>query len=219
MKKTENYKILLITIFVVSIVISNIVGCKVIDLGFSMFGIPMLLGGGALTYAFTFLCTDVIGELWGKKDAGTAVVFGFVAQIFAIALVIVIQHTPAYDPNIQSAYEILLGSSPIFVVGSLSAYICSQKWDVFIFHHLRDKFNADPRKRWIWNNASTITSQIIDTFIYAFISFGIGCGLLFEEGGLNQMFGIFIGQYFLKVGLAVIDTPFFYLLTARTSTN
>lgn len=215
MKKTENYKTLLITIFVVSIVVSNIVGCKVIDLGFSLFGLPMLLSGGAITYAFTFLCTDVIGELWGKKDAGLAVKFGFIAQIFAIALIIATQHTPAHDQEIQKAYEVLLGSSPIFVVGSLSAYICSQKWDVFIFHHLRDKFNADPRKRWIWNNASTITSQIIDTFIYAFISFGIGCGLLFEDGGLNQMFGIFIGQYLLKVCLALIDTPIFYLLTRR----
>ena len=115
----------------------------------------------------------------------------------------------------QHAYEKLLGQSPMFVLGSLCAYSCSQTWDVWIFHKIRDHFNAKPSLRWIWNNLSTATSQIIDTVIYAIISFGIGMGWLFQQNMLGTLVGIIIGQYLLKLCLAIIDTPFFYFFTRK----
>lgn len=215
MTKNENNLYMLNIIFVVSIIISNVVGCKVIDLGFTLFGFPMLLSGGAITYAFTFLCTDVIGELWGKGEANKAVRRGFAGQLFALALIFATQYTPAVDPSMQAAYEKLLGQSPMFVLGSLCAYYASQSWDVWIFHKLRDHFGARPGLRWIWNNASTATSQIIDTIIYALIAFGIGLGYLWQPDGFSYIFGVILGQYFLKLCLAILDTPFFYILTKR----
>lgn len=215
MKKTTTNLLLLNTIFVISIVVANIVGCKVIDLGASICGIPLLLSGGAITYAFTFLCTDIIGEIWGKTQANRAVALGFIGQLFAIALIIITQYTPTQDVEMQKAYETLLGQSPIFALGSLCAYLCSQSWDVWIFHKIRNHYNGKANLRWIWNNASTITSQIIDTFIYAVIAFGIGMKFLFQPGGLSMIFSIFLGQYILKLTLAVLDTPFFYYFTRR----
>ena len=73
--------------------------------------------------------------------------------------------------------------------------------------------------RWIWNNVSTGTSQIIDTVIYALVAFGIGMGWLFQEGGLSLLLSIILGQYLLKLCLAIIDTPFFYYFTRRTNHN
>ena len=70
-------------------------------------------------------------------------------------------------------------------------------------------------KRQIWNNASTLTSQIIDTAIYISIAFGIGLGWFMQEGGMMLVLGMVIGQYLLKAGLALCDTPFFYLLTRK----
>ena len=67
--------------------------------------------------------------------------------------------------------------------------------------------------RWLWNNGSTLTSQIWDTVIYATISFGLGLGWLFTAEGRMQLMGIIIGQYLLKAGLALLDTPFFYFFT------
>ena len=109
----------------------------------------------------------------------------------------------------------LLGQTPIFVFGSLVAYLCSQSWDVWIFHKIRVRFNGNPKRRWIWNNASTLTSQIIDTAIYISIAFGIGLGWFMQEGGMMLVLGMVIGQYLLKAGLALCDTPFFYLLTHK----
>ena len=216
MKKTNENLLLIHVIFVISIVVANIVGCKVIDLGFEFLGIPLSLSGGAITYAFTFLCTDIIGEIWGKEDAKKAVKYGFIGQLFAIALIIVTQYTPTLDAEMQAAYVKLLGQSPMFVLGSLCAYACSQTWDVWIFHKVRNYFDARPSLRWIWNNISTATSQIIDTIIYALVAFGIGLGWLFDEEKLILLFGIMIGQYLLKLCLAIIDTPFFYYFTRKS---
>lgn len=115
----------------------------------------------------------------------------------------------------QRAYRMLLGQTPIFVFGSLVAYLCSQSWDVWIFHKIRCRFYGNPKRRWIWNNASTLTSQIIDTAIYISIAFGIGLGWFMQEGGMMLVLGMVIGQYLLKAGLALCDTPFFYLLTRK----
>ena len=219
MKKTNENLLLIHVIFVISIVVANIVGCKVINTGLTLFGIPLALSGGAITYAFTFLCTDIIGELWGKLEAQRAVRYGFVGQLFAIALIVLTQYTPTDDAAMQQAYETLLGQSPMFVLGSLCAYSCSQTWDVWIFHKIRARFDAKPSMRWIWNNVSTGTSQIIDTVIYALVAFGIGMGWLFQEGGLSLLLSIILGQYLLKLCLAIIDTPFFYYFTRRTNHN
>lgn len=217
MKKNIGNLIMLNVIFVVSIVIANCVGCKVIDLHLKFFGIPLLLSGGAITYAFTFLCTDIIGEIWGKKEADEAVVRGFIGQLFAIILIILTQYTPTSDAAMQEAYEKLLGQSKFFVAGSLCAYLCSQKWDIYIFHRVRNYFSKREgnwrKNRWIWNNISTATSQVIDTAIYASIAFGVGLGWFFEQNGIMKVVSIILGQYFLKLALAILDTPFFYWFT------
>lgn len=216
MKKTNENLMLLNLFFCISIVIANVVGCKVVDFGFSIFGLRAISSGGALTYAVTFLCTDIIGEIWGKKEAHKAVRRGLLIQVFAQLLIIGTQFLRAVDPNMQAAYETLLGQSWYFVIGSLTAYLCSQSWDVFIFHKIREKMQARPKLRWVWNNASTMTSQIIDTFVYAFVSFGIGMGWIFQDGGWHQLLGLMLGQYGIKFLLAAIDTPFFYFFTRKS---
>lgn len=216
MKKNNSNLISLNAVFIVCLIIANVVTAKVIDTGLFIGSTPILIPGAALTYALTFLCTDVIGEIWGKEEANKAVWRGFAAQFLALFLICLTSMLPAHDEAMQTAYERLLGQTPIFVIGSLVAYLCSQKWDVWIFHKIRNRFFADPRRRWIWNNASTLTSQIIDTAIYITIAFGIGLGWLWQEGGVALTLGMIAGQYLLKAVLALLDTPIFYLLTNKT---
>ena len=201
MKKTNNNLILLSMIFAVSLVISNVVTAKTINTGIPLInGAPIIIPGAALCYAITFLMTDVIGEIWGKKEANKTVILGFICQIIATLLIIFTQILPATDPEMQNAYNMLLGQNIIFVIGSLVAYFMSQTWDVWIFHKIRNKFLSkdenNKKKRWIWNNASTMTSQIIDTIVFIGIAFGLGFGWLWNNPiGLMNMF---IGQYLIK---------------------
>ena len=220
MKKNNNNLIILIVLFSISIVIANVVGARTITTGLSLCGIPLALSGGAITYAVTFLCTDIIGEIWGKATAKAVVKYGFIGQVFATVCIMLTGLFRATDPVMDQAYNTLLGQNWVFVAGSLSAYLVSQTWDVVIFHAIRDHYHKahvdDGRGRWIWNNASTITSQIWDTVIYAVIAFGFGMGWVTTPEGRVQLVGVIIGQYLLKACLALLDTPFFYFFTRKT---
>lgn len=219
MKKTEQNLSLLRMVFAVSLVISNVVTAKLIFTGISLFGVVITLPGAALCYAITFLMTDVIGEIWGKKEANKTVLLGFICQVIATALIVFTQFLPAADPNTQEAYNTILGQNYIFVIGSLIAYFASQTWDVWVFHKIRDKYIKEKGTtkggRWIWNNASTMTSQIIDTILFIGISFGIGFGWFFDPNMWASLAAMMVGQYVLKFILALCDTPIFYLLTRK----
>lgn len=202
--------------FTVSLVISNVVTAKLMYTGVSLFGNMIALPGAGVCYAFTFLATDVIGEIWGKREANQTILFGLFGQILASLLILLTQYLPAVDPNMQETYERLLGQNWIFVTASIVAYFIAQSWDIWIFHKIRVRYIAkhgNTKHRWIWNNASTMTSQIWDTVIFVGIAFGIGFGWLFDANMRPVLASMMIGQYVFKMILAALDTPVFYLLT------
>lgn len=216
MKKTERNLIVLMVIFVTSLLTSNIISSNGMILTNLYIGKVQLLAPAAvLAYAMTFLSTDIISQIWGKKDANFAVIVGFVAQVVCTGLIFL---TPIiFKPwFVGSDTYTTLNSLGWFTLGSLIAYCCSQTWDVFIFHKIKDwaekRFGEEKynKQRWMWNNGSTMTSQIIDTVIFIGIGFGIGLGM---RG--NDLIGLMIGQYCIKFCLALLDTPFFYFFTRR----
>lgn len=218
MKKTETNLSLCRMIFATGLIISNVVTAKLIATGIVIKGVALTLPGAALCYAITFLMTDVIGEIWGRKEANQTVLLGFVCQVLASALIVLTKFLPAVDPVMQGAYDSLLGLNYVFVIGSLVAYFASQSWDVWVFHKIRNKYlskHNTNKQRWIWNNASTMTSQVIDTVLFIGISFGIGFGWFFDSAMWGTLGVMMMGQYALKFILALLDTPFFYLMTRK----
>lgn len=217
MKKTNKNLILLAMLFGVSLVISNVVTGKLINTGITLFGAPVTLPSAVVCYWFTFLITDIVGEIWGPKHANLLVRWGMIGQVVATLLIIFAQYLPASDPATQEAYIILLGQNWVFVIASLTGYICSQTWDVFIFHRIRAKYvekhGSRAGGRWIWNNVSTMTSQIIDTVLFIGIAFGLGFGWLFQAEMRPVLFTMMLSQYVFKAILALIDTPIFYIMT------
>ena len=218
MKKTNRNLMACGMFFAVALVVSNMIAAKTIQTGIPLFGSTIVVPSAVLCYCITFLMTDVVGEIWGRKEAQQIVWFGFACQVMATILIIIADVLPAADPAMQTSYSMLLGQNIVFVIGSLAAYLLSQSWDVFIFHKIRNRFLASNKStawRWVWNNASTMTSQIIDTVVYITIAFGFGFGWLFDAQMLPTLGAMMVGQYLCKFVLAAIDTPFFYLLTRR----
>ena len=218
MKKTNTNLMLCAMVFAVALVISNVITAKTVQTGIPLFGSTILVPSAVICYCVTFLMTDVIGEIWGAKEARMVVLGGFFCQILATCLILVGEALPAADPSMQAAYDLLLGQNAVFVVASMTAYLLAQSWDVFIFHRIRNRVLANggtARSRWIWNNASTMTSQIIDTVVFIGIAFGIGFGWLFDPAMLPQLGAMMVGQYLCKFALAALDTPIFYLLTRK----
>ena len=217
MKKTTSNLMLCGMVFAVALVISNVIAAKTIATGIPLFG-GIVVPSAVLCYCITFLMTDVVGEIWGRKEAQQIVWFGFVCQLFATAIILIAQAMPAADASMQASFDMLLGSNAVFVCASLSGYLLSQSWDVFVFHKIRTRLLTSGKGkawRWVWNNASTMTSQVIDTVVYITIAFGFGLGWLFDPAMSGQLVGMMVGQYLCKFCLAASDTPFFYLLTRR----
>lgn len=217
MRKTENNLILISMLFVVSLVIANVLAGKVVDTGIPFIGGTIAIPGAVFAYAFTFLFTDVVNEIWGKFYARRMVLFGFFGQILATALILLTQPLPALADEMQDAYMVILGQNWVFVIGSMTAYFVSQLFDVHVFHKIKmelmNKFDGNRNLRWVWNNVSTALSQIIDTAIFITIAFGLGYRWLFTEGMTTVLIGMIIGQYFVKLAIALLDTPVFYFLT------
>ena len=216
MKKTTTNLMICAMVFAVALVIANVVTAKTVQTGIPLFGSTVLVPSAVVCYCVTFLMTDVVGEIWGKEEARAIVLGGFGCQVLALCLILVAQALPAADPSMQASFEMLLGQNAIFVVASMAGYLLSQSWDVFVFHKIRDRVLArggTSRSRWIWNNASTMTSQMIDTVVFIGIAFGIGFGWLFDPELIGQLGAMMVGQYMCKFALAALDTPIFYFLT------
>lgn len=221
MRKTPTNLMFSAMVFAVALIVANVITAKTIQTGIPLFGSTILIPAAVVCYCITFLMTDVIGEIWGAKEARTVVFAGFACQIIATTLIIIGQLLPASDSSMQEAYELLLGQNALFVCASMTGYLLSQSWDVFLFHRIREAVLArggSRTHRWIWNNASTMTSQAIDTIVFIAIAFGLGMGWFFDAELLPQVFAMMIGQYLCKLVLAAADTPVFYFLTRRKRT-
>lgn len=195
-------KELLFAVFVSALVLSNILAAKIITVN------RLNISGGILCYCITFLISDIIGELYGKDEAKKAVVCGFICQLVCLVLIGITLYLPAANEKTGEAFDRVLKNNVWFTVASLAAYIISQTLDVKIFHSIKAKSN---KRKWLRNNLSTFISQAADTVIYITAAFGIG--LKITDFGI--LFQLIISQYIVKAVLALIDTPFFYLLTRR----
>lgn len=199
-KQNETNFTLLVAIFVTSLSVATVVAAKVVDL----FG--LIVPAAVVAYGITFLITDLVGEIWGKEKAKLLVKVGLGSQVLLLGLItLAIWLPPAYfGMEFSEKFSEVLGQSWRIVLASLSAYFVSQFTDVFIFHKLKQKFNG--KHRWIRNNASTAASQFIDTSIFITIAF---------IGVVPEIWVMIVSQYVVKLVIALIDTPIFYLLTKK----
>lgn len=196
MQKTNNNLILLNGLFLTSLLIANVLSAKIVTIA------GAVIPAAVVAYPLTFLMTDLIGEIWGKEQANKAVKIGFICQLTSlvmIGLAILLPVAPFADN--QAEFKAIMSQSFRVVAASLVAYYCSQSWDVWIFHKIREKSTAH---KWIRNNVSTMTSQIIDTAIFITIAF---------IGTVPNIWVMIISQYAIKCVYALLDTIPFYLLT------
>lgn len=199
MLKNEKNLSILTAIFVVALVISNVIAAKVVQIGW------IEIPAAVLAYPITFLMTDVISEIWGRKAAQRTVFIGLGVQLMSLALIFTAIYLPAapYMTEFNEMFGATLGTTARFVVASLIAYLVSQSIDVTLFHFLKGKFE---NHKWIRNNGSTMCSQLFDTAIFITIGF---------LGVVPNIWVMIISQYVVKFCLALLDTPLFYLLTKK----
>jgi uncharacterized integral membrane protein (TIGR00697 family) len=198
-------------LFIGALVITNAVASKF----FVLFG--QELSCGIIAYPVTFLATDLISEIYGRKRANTVVGAGFVVSVFITIVVWIANAAPTYEqsPVTAEAFNSVFGLLPGIVLGSMIAYLASQFIDVQLFEFWRRL--TDGKYMWLRNNGSTFFSQLVDTIMVVTIALVIWPEVDGNPGTTPLAFetwqGIVFGQYVFKLGIAALDTPLFYVAT------
>jgi uncharacterized integral membrane protein (TIGR00697 family) len=192
-------------IFLTSLVLANIVGTTkfVIVLG-------LTVPAGVLAYPFTFLATDLICELYGKKRAQSLVWVGFSMNFFMLGLMMLGHYLKdasgisGATSTFESVYEFMIGN----VIASMIAYLIAQSVDVKLFHFWKTLTKG--KHLWLRNNLSTVVSQLADTtaiMTILYLANNLGASIQ----SIGDLVGLIFAAYMFQVLVALFDTPLFYL--------
>lgn len=165
---------------------------------------------GVIAYPFTFLATDLISELYGRKKAQLVVWVGFSMNVFMLFLMSLnhwLPNTAGVSGGLQlfeGVYEFMIGNT----VASMIAYLVAQTVDVRLFHFWKDLTNG--KHLWLRNNASTTVSQLVDSTAILSILFVAG-NLGQEVDTIGKLIILILNSYLFKFFFALFDTPLCYL--------
>ena len=191
-------------LFVASLVASNLIFQKFFYWDF--FGLYTFeISVGILPYPITFLITDIISEVYGKRKANQIVTIGIFASFFSMLIVFVSGIVPATNcsPVSDTLFNKVFGATAIAVLASMLAYLFAQYIDIQLFHFWKRLTKG--KHLWLRNNFSTFLSQFVDTFTVLILlcSFGKIEWKLFSS--------LLLSGFLFKVLIAALDTPLLYL--------
>jgi len=206
-QKYEAFTIYLIlaSMFIAALVASNLIFQKFFY--WNPFGwFRFELSVGILPYPITFLITDIISEIYGRKKANQIVVTGIFASFFSMVIILIANYTPAieHSPVDNLLFSKVFGLSPIAVFASMLAYLFAQFIDIRIFHFWKRKTNG--KHLWLRNNFSTFFSQLIDTLTVVTLL----CS--FDVLPWNLFYTLVISGFLFKIIIALLDTPILYFI-------
>lgn len=226
-ERRERVFIVLASFFIGSLAMLNILGItRFIDLSFQVGGlaVPFSIAVGVLPYPITFLCTDFISELYGRKRANFLVFMGILINIWIVLILWIGGALPGFEAIDPSTGDLLrdeAGRLPVFyevrqltfgaVIASMIAYAAAQFCDVFLFHFWKRLTKG--RHLWLRNNASTMVSQAVDTVAVIMITHYYASALPIDpEVPLwPQLWMFILAGYTFKLVSAMIDTIPMYL--------
>ena len=225
-ERRERTFLVLAGIFLSAMTLLNVVGItRFIQLG------PLALAVGVLPYPLTFLCTDLISELYGRGRANFLVSVGLGINFLILGVLTLGASAPAVPEAVMPPWQVLQLAAPVTlpngtvvesevglfqliyattsgaVFASMMAYIAAQYCDVYMFHFW--KRLTDGKHLWLRNNGSTLISQGVDSLMVISVTFGA----TFISGGITLagMLVLMGSNYLFKMMCALADTPFFYL--------
>ncbi|GEM_PF-390928 len=186
----ERKLMILTTLFVTGIVVSNVIAAKIVKIGAFVFPASIL------SYTFTFILSNMVSDILDKKYSSYLIWMGFLAQAVASGLVLLGLFMPAESIDRGEAYRLLLGMNWRFTLASFCAYGASQFLNYYIFNSklLKSKFVA--------NLVSVLIAQLFDTIVFTFVAF---------TGVYPRLWSMILSQYIIKVIIVVVANPIFLL--------
>lgn len=171
------------------------------------FGMEMTLGN--ILFASTFLVTDILSELYGKKAAQTAVYLGIATSAIFIFLS---QSWMLYVPNENDfafpAIRTVFSNTPRLMAVGIAVYVVVQLFDVWAYHKwwafTRSRSGDSKKFLWLRNNGSTLVSQLLNTVLFTW-------GAFLGTHDTKTLVSIALSSYIIFVVTSIADTPFVYL--------
>ena len=204
-EKSKKIYLYLAATFIAALVVCNLIANKfiTIDLGFKTF----VISAGVLPYPITFLITDILSEIYGKKKTARIVWAGFGASLFVLGVLLLAQQFTAIagSPVDDETFNKVFGNSWRVIFASMTAYLCAQLIDVRIYHFWKEKTAG--KHLWLRNNFSTVFSQLVDTTL-------VVCVLFLGVRSHSEIIQFILDGWLFKILCAFIDTPLLYASTA-----
>ncbi len=174
------------------------------------FGMEQTLGN--ILFASTFLITDILSEVYGKKSANQAVNIGiFVSICFIILSQSWFLYTPSENDIAMTSIKEVFSNTPRLMIVGLTVYAIVQRFDVWVYHKLwnfSEKLSGS-RKPFLWlrNNGSTLISQLLNTILF---TLGAFLGIY----DIKTLCAIAVSSYVIFIVTSLIDTPVVYIARA-----
>lgn len=216
-RRRERVFLLLSGLFLGTLALLNVLGIsRFIDLSFQVPGlgwtVPMVVAVGVLPYPVTFLCTDLLSELYGKRRANDVVLVGLLLNFWVMGVLWLGGVLPGAGPGDASDLFFGIRHLAFGAVGaSMAAYLAAQLVDVQLFHFWKKLTGG--RHLWLRNNGSTLVSQIVDTVAVILITHYYAGALPIDASRpvADQLMTFIASGYTFKLLAAFLDTGPFYL--------
>lgn len=221
--------IVLAGIFITNAIIAEFVGMKIFALedtlgidrmNWNLFGHQgsLMLSAGVLIWPVVFIMTDIVNEYYGKRGVKflsylTAILisFGFVIIFMSIHLspadFWIVDFKNRGIEDMQVAFSAVFGQGLYIIVGSIVAFLVGQLIDAVVFERIKQK--TGDKNIWFRATASTIVSQLIDSFLVLYIAFVIG-----NDWSISLFLAVGIVNFLYKVLMAVVFLPLLYAVHA-----
>ncbi|MDQ3157264.1 MAG: queuosine precursor transporter [Actinomycetota bacterium] len=185
----------ILALFCVVLVVSNIVATKSLELGVGSFSIgsyqilPIVSDGGAILFPLAYILGDVISEVYGFRAARRAIITGFSMALIAFLTFWIVQELPgaSFYEN-QASYEAVVGPVGRIILGSVCGYTVGQFLNSYVLVWMKER--TSERGLAARLITSTGVGEVADTFIF--------CAIAAPVIGITSM-GIFWNYFVVGV--------------------
>ncbi len=170
------------------------------------FGMEQTLGN--VLFAATFLITDILSEVCGKKDADKAVNMGILTTVcFVIISQWWLYYIPSPNDVMFDHIKTIFSNTPRVMLSSLLVYAIVQKFDVWLYHkiwQITEKTHEKKYGLWLRNNGSTLCSQLLNSILFNVFAFAG----VFDT---KTLISVITSCYVIFIVTSLADTPFVYI--------
>jgi uncharacterized integral membrane protein (TIGR00697 family) len=205
---------LIMAVFVTVLVVSNIASsAKIVDWGFSIFGIRMAFDAGTILFPVSYIFGDILTEVYGYRNSRRVIWVGFACLVLSAAIFGLVRVLPGEAQwqkyAGEAAYLAILGgmSSGGIVLASLAGYWSGEFTNSFTLA----KMKILTKGRWLWTRTigSTIVGELVDTVVFVTIA------SLFKVFPWSLFLMLVVTNYLFKCGVEALMTPVTYAAVGR----